>query len=65
MIILIKWSLTSFCIVYAESKRFKPDLRVVHVRDLNFILSSEIFVHLDGQLRASHLILGVDLVYST
>ena len=65
MIILIKWSLTSFCIVYAESKRFKLDLRVVLVRDLNFILSLEIFVHLDGQLRASHLILGFDLVYST
>ena len=32
----------------AESKRFKPDLRVVHVRDLNFILQSEIFVHTDG-----------------
>jgi len=29
------------------------------------VLRSEIFVHWDGQLRASHLILGVDLVYST
>ena len=35
------------------------------MRDLNFVLRSEIFVHRDGQLRASHLILGVDLVYST
>ena len=49
----------------AESKRFKPDIRVVHVRDLNFVLRSEIFVHTDGQLRASHLILGVNPVYST
>ena len=65
MIILIKWSLTNFCIIYVESKRFKLDLRVVHVRDLNFVLRSEIFVHSDGQLRASHLILGVDPVYST
>ena len=65
MIILIKWLLTNFCIVYAESKWFKPDLRVMHVRDLNFVLRSEIFVHLDGQLQASHLILGVDPVYST
>ena len=38
---------------------------MVHVRDLNFVLRSEIFVHTDGQLRASHLILGVSPVYST
>ena len=38
---------------------------MVHVRDLNFILKSEIFVHWDGQLRASHLILGLKPVYST
>ena len=38
---------------------------MIHVRDLNFMLRSEIFVHRDGQLRASHLILGVDPVYST
>ena len=44
---------------------FTQDLRVIHVRDLNFILSSEIFVHWDGQLRVSHLILSVELVYST
>ena len=44
---------------------FKKDLRVVHVWDLNFVLRSEIFVYWDGQLRASHLILGVDLVYFT
>ena len=44
---------------------FTQDLRVVHVRDLNFILRSEIFVHWDRQLQASHLILGVELVYFT
>ena len=38
---------------------------MVHVRDLNFVLKSEIFFHWDGQLQASHLILGVDPVYST
>jgi len=38
---------------------------VVYVRDLNFVLRSEIFVHWDRQLEASHLILGVDPVYST
>ena len=44
---------------------FVQDLRVVHARDLNFVLRSEIYVHWDGQLRASHLILGVEPVYST
>ena len=33
-----------------------------HVRDLNFVLRLEIFVHSDGQLRASHLILGCNPV---
>ena len=33
-----------------------------HVRDLNFVLRLEIFVHSDGQLRASHLILGYNPV---
>ena len=32
---------------------------------MDFILRSKIFVHWDGQLRASYLILGVELVYST
>ena len=40
------------CCFDAESKRFRLDLRVVHVRDLNFILWFEIFVYTDGQLRA-------------
>ena len=55
-------SLCDFC---ADTKRFKKDLRVVHIQDLNFILRSKIFVHQDGQLQASHLILGLKLVYST
>ena len=38
---------------------------MVHVRDLNFVLRSEIFVHTDRQLRASHLILGCTPVYKT
>ena len=41
------------------------DFNVVHVRDLNFVLRSEIFVHYDGQLRASHLILSVTSVYTS
>ena len=37
----------------------------MHVRDLNFVLRSEIVAHTDRQHRASHLIHGCDLVYST
>ena len=44
---------------------FVPDIRTVHIKDLNFILRSKIFVHWDGQLQASHLIPGVEPVYST
>ena len=38
---------------------------MVHIQDLNFILRSEIFVHWDKQLWASHLILGLEPIYST
>ena len=55
----------SFFLFVVEGKRFRLDIRVVHVRDLNFVLRSEIFVHTDGQHQASHLILGCNLVYST
>ena len=44
---------------------FTQDIRIVHVRDLNFVLRFEIFVHRDGQLHVSHLILDVDSMYST
>lgn len=44
-----------YCVV---SKHFKLDLNAVHVRDLNFVLWLEIFVHFDGQLKASHPILS-------
>lgn len=49
----------------ANSKRFRPNIRVVHVRDLNFVLQFEIFVNFDEQLWVSHLILGYTLVYTT
>ena len=42
-----------------------PNLNAIHVRDLNFMLRSEVFVHYDEQLRASHLILDVTLVYTS
>ena len=53
------------CSFVADSKRFNLDLKVVHVKDLNFVLRSEIFVNFDRQLRASHLILSCTLVYKT
>ena len=60
------FTLTLICFLFAANcSVFTQEVRTVHVRDLNFVLRSEIFVYRDGQLRASHLILGVDLVYST
>ena len=53
------------CYSRAKSKRFKSDLRILHVQDLNFVLRLEIFVHEDRQLLAFLLILGVDPIYST
>jgi len=51
---LLAYILTSLFIDFffflVEGRRFKPDLRVVHVRDLNFVLRSEIFVQTDKQL---------------
>ena len=32
---------------FVDEKVFVPDVKVVHVRDLNFVLRSEIFVHWD------------------
>ncbi|KAK9990369.1 hypothetical protein SO802_025354 [Lithocarpus litseifolius] len=48
-----------------DGRVFTSDIKSVHVRDLNFVLRYEIFVHTDGQLRASHLILGCTPVYRT
>ena len=41
------------------------DIRVVHVRDLNFVLRFEIFVNFDRQLWVSHLLLGCTPIYKT
>ena len=37
----------------------------MHVKDNNFVIWLEIFVHSNGQLQASHLILGCKPVYFT
>ena len=47
------------------AKDSTSDLRVVHVKDLNFVLRSEIFVNSNRQLRASHPILSCTPVYKT
>lgn len=52
------FSLTCPSFLTALSKKFQPDLSIVWTRELNFILGLEIFMHYDGQLKASHLILG-------
>ena len=49
---------------YVDSKRIKSEHNAVHIRDLNFVLQSEIFVHFDGHLRATHLILGCTPIYT-
>ena len=65
VLIFVETSINLFSTYFdAEGKRFKSDIKVMHVRDLNFVLRSEIFVNSDGQLRASHLILCCNLVYS-
>ena len=48
--LLLSKNVCLFFFFLAEGKRFKPDIKVVHVRDLNFVLRSEIFVNFDGQL---------------
>ena len=57
--------LTTSVYLSADVKKFKPDIRVVHVRDLNFVLRSEIFVSFNRQLRASYLILDYTPVYTS
>ena len=53
------------CSFIVDGKGFNLDLRVVHVRDLNFVLRSKIFIHSDRQLRVSHLILGCTPIHKT
>ncbi|KAL0005688.1 hypothetical protein SO802_013249 [Lithocarpus litseifolius] len=52
-------------VTLVDNKRFRLEIRVVHVRDLNFVLRSEIFVNSGKQLRATDLILGCTPVYTT
>lgn len=63
--LLFEYVLTTSICRDTEGKRFRPNIRVMHMRDLNFMLRSEIFVNFDEKLRASHLILGCTLVYTS
>lgn len=65
VIIYIFYSLTCPSFPTAISRKFQPDLSIVQIRELNFILCSEIFMHYDGQLRASHLILVCMPLYTS
>ena len=57
ILLLYTFFIDSFIIPHCNFEKIQPDLSVVCARELNFILHLEIFVHYDGQLRASHLIL--------
>ncbi|XP_075635439.1 peptide chain release factor PrfB1, chloroplastic-like isoform X2 [Castanea sativa] len=41
------------------------NLNLVNQPNLDKVLKAEVFVHMDGQLRAAHLILGYDLISSS
>ena len=62
---LLGFSLTLTPFSTTVSKKFQPYINVVRIIELNFVLCSEIFVHYDGQLRASHLILGCVPFYTS
>lgn len=62
---LLGFSLTLTPFSTTVSKKFQPYIKVVRIIELNFVLCSEIFVHYDGQLRASHLILGCVPFYTS
>lgn len=54
-----------FSLAHTDMKRFKPNPNAIKVRDLNFLLCSEIFMHYGSQLRASHLILNCTPSYTS
>ena len=43
---------------FADKRAAKPNFNLVNKDSLEKILKAEVFVNLDGQLRAAHLILG-------
>ena len=47
LMIVLLTNTNSLYFFVVDGRVFTQDLRVVHVRDLNFVLRSEIFVHWD------------------
>lgn len=52
-------------LLVAVSKNFWLDINAMQVKELNFILRSEIFVHYNKQLKASHKIQGCTPSYTS
>ena len=54
--------LTIFCFsaTFADKRQVAPKLSLTHVKALNYLLRSKIFVSKDRQLRAVHLILDFE-----
>ena len=54
--------LTMFCssVIFANKRQVTPKLNLTNIVALNYLLTFEIFVSEDGQLRAVHLILDFE-----
>lgn len=62
--VIFNTTLTVF-FVGIDTRRFRQDPSVIHTRDFYFVIRFEVFVHFDGQLRASHLILSYTPAYTS
>ena len=49
---------------FADKHAAEPNLNLVNKESLDKILQAKVFIHDDGQLQASHLILGYKLISS-
>ena len=50
---------------FADKRATISNINLVNQPDLNKVLKAEVFLHSDGQLRATHLILGYNLIPSS
>ena len=65
-VLLVLFSNSVFTFDEFADKYFAiPNFNLVNELDLTIILKSEIFMHTDGQLRATHIILGYDPISSS
>ena len=56
---------TILFVVFVDKHFTAPNFGLVNEADLNKILRSEIFLHEDGQLHATHVILGYKPISSS